>query len=514
MYYKSPELVRANCQAIGSSPSGRGLAGLPVPTPEAVLRLAGQRFHCTTSRGEIENGPPFRIMDNRYITVRNRKQHTVEVSLMNEWTKMDWEQHIVSQFSESADFTISTLSVHNEPRIAYYFKSLVDLTETLQTIEPGLDALTPSDSSSAELIELMLAGSMIIRRPDVTEPFVYKPKSVKLNRQVSDPVSEHPLQLARDSFTEDLYTNVGLLRRKLIRKDLVIESFLTGTSTKRELAILYIRGEAVDSVVEFLMRRLRNHTAKEIHNITDLLNMLGQPRFSLVPTYTTTELPGETAQNLQEGKVIVLLDQFPFALAFPAIIKDLWSLKSDMNYPSLYRIFYRVIRVAGIFLTTVTPGLYVVLNAVNPELLRIQLAVSVAKSREGVPYPAIVEVVLMLLLLEMVIEATVRLPKSIGPTITMIGGIILGQAIVQAHLVSNLLIIVLATSTIANFTMAGYINTIGIRIFKYATLLLSTMFGIFGLEAAIVWLCIYLSGLNSSSFPYMSLRLKGHPSHD
>ncbi|TXK85678.1 spore germination protein [Paenibacillus sp. N3.4] len=140
--------------------------------------------------------------------------------------------------------------------------------------------------------------------------------------------------------------------------------------------------------------------------------------------------------------------------------------------------------------------------------MRIQLAVSITNSREGVPYPVLVELMLMLFIIEMVIEASIRLPKSIGPTITMIGGIILGQAVVQARLVSYFLIIVVAGSTIAHFTMGTYMNTVSIRLYKYVVILLSALYGILGLMSSVVLFCFYLGTISTFEVPYLSLSTK------
>ncbi|TDF98005.1 spore germination protein [Paenibacillus piri] len=433
---------------------------------------------------------------------------------MNDSMKPDWERKLIDDLKANADFAFTTISASGQLSTLYYLKSLVNLSETIAIMEQLLVESTQADPSSDEAIVSLLEGKVILRQSDCDKPIVLSPVQLQVSRQIMQPQNEQPIQVAFDSFTEDLNRNIGLIRKKIVRQDVEVDYFRAGSNTRRKVAFIYVKGEANHQVVEFIKQKLHTNISNELNNVEDLLKMLDQPRISLVPTYISTELPGEAAQNLLDGKVVILMDQFPFALAFPAIIKDLWSLKSDLNNPTLNRFFYRFIRIVGIIFAIVTPGLYIVLNAVNPELLRIQLAISVAQSREGVPYPSIVEVCLMLILMEMVIEATIRLPKNIGPTITMVGGIILGQAIVQAHLVSNLLIIILATSTIANFTMSGYINTIGVRIFKYVTLLLSTMFGIFGLEAAIIWFCMYLASLNSSSIPYLSLSLKGKASYE
>ncbi|QJD82062.1 spore germination protein [Cohnella herbarum] len=428
--------------------------------------------------------------------------------------RTDWEQGLLDRMGAMADFKAATFPLRGQMTTLYYLSSLVNLPETLSTIERLIETSTSVPPSHEMLLNSLLAGKVIVRRTDDEAPIVILPVGLDINRQIVPAQTEQPLQSSFDSFTEDVNTNIGLIRKRMGRADLIVESFVTGTSRLREIVLVYVGGEANPNVVKFMKSKLSKNLRNDIHNVSDLLKTLEQPKISLVPTYLTTELPEESVQNMHAGKVIVFIDQFPHALAFPAIIRDLWALKSDLNNPSLFRMFYRALRIAGILFSIVTPSFYIILNAVNPELLRIQLALSVAKSREGVPYPSIVEVVLMLILIEMVIEATIRLPKSIGPTITMIGGIILGQAIVQAQLVSNLLIIILATSTIANFTVAGFLNTVGIRLFKYGALLLSTLFGVFGLEISILWFCVYLAGLNTIAVPYLSLNLKGQASYD
>ncbi|WP_158602236.1 spore germination protein [Cohnella endophytica] len=433
---------------------------------------------------------------------------------MNDLKKAKWELQLMEQMETSADFRSSTFSAGDHQMTLYYLKSLVDLNETVGMMKSLLGQSTQAAPSSVDLAGCLLEGKAIVSLNGLDAPLIITPVELVLNRPIMSPQTVQPLQGAFDSFTENLDANIGLLRKKLKRKDFAAEAYTTGTNTHREIALVYLKGAVHKNVVDFMKQKLAKNRAADVHNVSDLLKLLEQPRISLVPSYLSSELSEETAQNMLAGKVIVLIDQFPFALAFPAIIKDLWSLRSDLNNPVLFRLFYRFIRIAGILFSIVTPSLYVILNAVNPELLRIQLALSVAESREGVPYPSIVEVCLMLLLFELVIEATIRLPKGIGPTLTMIGGIILGQAIVQAHLVSNLLIIILAASSIANFTITGYINTIGIRIFKYGALFLSAIFGIFGLEAALLWFCVYLAGLKPLSVSYLSLHLKGNSAYD
>ncbi|MCC3371535.1 spore germination protein [Cohnella sp. REN36] len=435
-----------------------------------------------------------------------------------------WEQLLVEKFQGNADFAIKQAVIAGRAVAVYMFESIVDLPATLERMDQSLVGLRPdiraleqladlyrlrADPTLTELAHLLLQGKLVIRHPESGEPMVFKAEPPAITRPVSSAENENRIQGANDAFTEELQINIGLLRKNLKRQDLMIVKYSLGSTSCREVALVYLRSETNPEIVRAVDDRLKQNKRRDIRQVDDLLGLLGHPRFALVATYVSTELPEEAAQNLLDGKAVLLLDQFPNALAVPAIVRDVWSIKTDHNYPQTYLAFFRFIRLIGIVFAIVMPGLYVVLNSVNPELLRIQLALSVAKSREGVPYPAFIEVLLMLLVLEMVIEATTRLPKSIGPTITMIGGIILGQAIVQAKLVSNLLIIILAASTIANFTVAGYLNTIGIRIFKYVVLFVSAAFGILGLEVAVIWMFLYFAGLKTLTVPYLSLSVKG-----
>ncbi len=186
----------------------------------------------------------------------------------------------------------------------------------------------------------------------------------------------------------------------------------------------------------------------------------------------------------------------------------MFVLESDRNLPPLIMVALRGLRIVGVLTALLFPGLYVALVSVNPEILRIELALSVAQSRADVPYPALIEILMMLLTLELIIEASVRLPKSIGPTITMVGGIIIGQAVVEAKLVSGLLIIVLAATTIANSTINGLQNSLSIRLFKYIIVILAAIYGVLGLLAGIVLVSAYLASIKAFDVSYLYLHLK------
>jgi len=262
------------------------------------------------------------------------------------------------------------------------------------------------------------------------------------------------------------------------------------------------------------MEHIEKNINMEIDDLQKLSYMMGFRSWDAVSKFNTTELPLYAVQFLKKGRVILFVDQFPFALILPSHLWDMFILENDRNFPLPIMISIRFVRVIGLLVTLISPGLYVALVAVNPEILQIQLALSVAQSREGVPYPALVEIILMLIILELILEASVRLPKSIGPTITMVGGIILGQAVVEAKLVSNLLIIILAATTIANSTIVGFQNSVSIRLFKYAIVFLASIFGLLGIVAGLVLIGAYLASINTYGRSYLDINMKGTESNN
>ncbi|OCT15747.1 hypothetical protein A8709_15380 [Paenibacillus pectinilyticus] len=398
------------------------------------------------------------------------------------------------QYEESYDTLIARLShIHSK-------ENPIDLI--------ALSASTRVNVSLTELVSAILRGMLIIFPQESFDNIVVEPASVNSSRSIGEALTENPIQTSLDAFTEDMYANINLLRKKMRITDLHIQNYTLGSKLPREVTVLYVEGAADPKVIAHIHDCLNKNTKMDVSDVQGLLRALNQPRYSLVPTYTSSELPSTTKHNLMDGRVVIFLDHFPFSLSFPSIVTDFWEVKTDKDQLPLFMYLYRVIRITSLIIALTMPGLYVVLNSVNPELLRIQLAVSITNSREGVPYPVLVELLLMLFIIEMVIEASIRLPKSIGPTITMVGGIILGQAVVQARLVSYFLIIVVAGSTIAHFTMGTYMNTVSIRLYKYVVIVFSALYGILGLMASIVLFCFYLGTITTFEVPYLSFSTK------
>ncbi|MDG0813508.1 spore germination protein [Cohnella rhizosphaerae] len=283
-----------------------------------------------------------------------------------------------------------------------------------------------------------------------------------------------------------------------------VRSYSLGQRQRRKTVLLYAEGKIHAQLLQSIMEKIEKLPDTDIPDLQALSVLLGFSKWALITRFNTSELPQEAAFALEQGKAVILLDRFPFALVLPSLLSDLFVSQNDRNFPVIFMFTFRILRVIGVLVNVLLPGLYVALVSVNPEVLRIEIALSIAGSREGVPYPALVETLLLLLILELTLESAIRMPTTIGPTVTMVGGIILGQAVVQAKLVSNVLIIILAASTIANFTVIGFQNATALRLCKYLLLVLSAMFGVLGLFLGIVVICAYFGHVSTFGVPYLS----------
>jgi hypothetical protein len=237
-----------------------------------------------------------------------------------------------------------------------------------------------------------------------------------------------------------------------------------------------------------------------------LLDFTKKSQRVLFPTIMVTERPDRTVINIAAGKVILLVAGSPFAVLMPTVLKDQMSSMADIYQTYWIGKFLLIVRYIGLVTTITLPALYVALTSYNPEVFRAQLALSVAGSRHAVPYPSFVEVIIMLLMMELLMEASIRLPKAIGPTATTVGGLILGQAATEAGLVSNIMIIIVSLGAISNFVIPINTFSFAVRVSKYFILLLSIFYGLVGVILGIFLLLAYMVSLDSFGKPYLTFR--------
>ena len=322
---------------------------------------------------------------------------------------------------------------------------------------------------------------------------------------VLEAVIETTTQGPQHAFSEDIQTNINLIRQRYHQPSLTVEMMEVGSKSHQSLALIYDRETVSESVLKKVKKNLKELKEPIIQSTAELKRMMDKKKYALFPKMMITERTDRVVYNLSGGKVAIMLDGDPFIIIAPCVFFDFLSAMDDNYYPYFVVKFLKGLRYLGMLLALVLPGLYVAVTSYNPELFRVQLALSVAGSRVGVPYPSFVEVLFMLIIMELLIEASVRLPKVISGAATTVGGLILGTAATEAALVSNIMIIIVSAVAISNFAIPINEMNTAIRVMKYVLLVIATVSGLAGLTLGVVGLVMYLAHINSFGEPYLKL---------
>lgn len=327
---------------------------------------------------------------------------------------------------------------------------------------------------------------------------------VDRNNAVLDTTVETTIQGPQSGFSESLPVNLGLIRHRYPHTSLMVESTEVGRLSKTKVMILHDSKFADPVTVKRIKKFLGEVNIDMLETGEQLFDSLKKSNRALFPLMLVTERPDRVAVNLSNGKVIILVQGSPYAVILPTVMKDLMSSMEDIYQSYWIAKFLQLLRYTAFNVSMILPGLYVAISSYNPEVFRVQLALSIAGSRTGIPYPSFVEVLLMLFMMELLIEASIRLPKAIGPTATTVGGLILGQAAAEAGLASNIMIVIVSFVAISNFVIPINAFSFTIRVLKYFILLLSTLFGLVGVVLGFFMIIAYMVKLDSFGEAFLS----------
>lgn len=356
--------------------------------------------------------------------------------------------------------------------------------------------------SEQKTIDELIKGTAILFYQNAIYLFDSK---VDRNNSVLDTTVETTIQGPQSGFSESLPTNLGLIRKRYPQTSLNVESTTVGTVSKTDVMIIHDTSRADPDTLNRIKQFLASIDVHMFQTGEQLLDIIKKSNRALVPVMLVTERPDRVAVNLAAGKIIILVSGSPFAVVLPTVMKDFMSSMEDIYQTYWVAKFLQILRYIGFLTSLVLPGLYVAVTSYNPELFRVQLALSIAGSRMSVPYPSFIEVLLMLFMMELLTEASIRLPKAIGPTATTVGGLILGQAATEAGLVSNIMIIITSSVAISNFVIPINAFSFTLRIMKYFVLALGTLFGLVGVVVGFFMLIAYMVKLDSFGEPFLTL---------
>ncbi len=323
-------------------------------------------------------------------------------------------------------------------------------------------------------------------------------------RSVGEPTNEPALKGSRESFTESLLSNTAMVRRKIRGPEVKIREHIVGRLTRTPVDVLWIDGIAPIETVELLEKRLMEMDIDGVETTGSLeeyvIDRLDTP-FPLLPY---TQRPDRFCGGLMEGKVGLLAEGLPLGYLLPATLEQFFRTGQDKSFNWMVSTFLMALRYFCMIITLILPALYISLVTFHPEAIPVELALSIVSAKQEVPFSTIFEVLILLLAFEVLQEAGLRLPTAIGSTVSILGGLVVGNAAVEAHIVSPAVLIAVAVAGIAGYVMPSQDFAAALRIWRFALALLASLGGLFGLTCGLAGLIAHLSSLESFGTPYLA----------
>jgi spore germination protein len=353
-----------------------------------------------------------------------------------------------------------------------------------------------------EVFDAVLLGDTAIFTDSDNSALVISTKNWP-SRGVPKAENEAVFQGPNDAFTEQGSTNTVLVRRRIRDTALKVKRMHCGKRSKTDVAVLYLKDVAKDELVQKVITQLENIDIDAVFDCGYVQQLIEKNIVSPFPQLQMTERPDKAASAVLEGRVVILVDNSPFAIMVPAGLNMFFQASEDYYERWEIMSLLRILRFIAAFISYSLPGLYIALTVFEPNMIPAQLALKIAEGRANVPFPTLVEVLIMELAFELLREACIRLPSSAGSALGIVGGIIIGQAAVEAGIVGPAVVIIAATAGICSFAIPNTGIVASFRLIKYFVIAASAFFGMFGFFMAQLLILSHLSMLESYGMPYL-----------
>ena len=325
-----------------------------------------------------------------------------------------------------------------------------------------------------------------------------------LSRGITTPTTENTPRGALDSFTENIENNIGLIKRRIKSNDLWIKNYRMGKYTDTSVSLLYIKSIAKEKLVNDVDKLLKKINIDGIIATGTIRNLIEQENKNNFPNVMTAEKPYTAIKYLLQGNVVILADNDPFALIMPTTINDYFISEEDDFAKSINVSLTRIIRYITFAITLLTPGVYIAMTTYNQEIIPTELLIGIAAQRENVPFSTFVEALLMMVSFEILRESDLKIPSFASSAISIVGALILGEAAVSAGIVSPIMIIVIAITSISALTFVEpeFINAM--RLYRFLFMIGGALFGIHGILLVFIFMIINLSSYDFLGMPYLT----------
>ncbi|MCM3628561.1 spore germination protein [Paenibacillus glycanilyticus] len=421
-------------------------------------------------------------------------------------------EHMLEEFRDCSDITHSAFPKHRIDLI--YFDQMIDkeklsrhilsplLSGDAEEVAKMLQHLEPFKiTKSKDLVLEILSGGVAVFDGKNAYAFnAYSPE----NRSISQSETETVITGPHDAFTEQVNTSLAMIRSRLKSSHLKVMKLSVGEVTKTDVYLLYVKDLANMHFVEEAKKRIEKIEVDAMLDTNMLIQYMDDNKLSIFPQFLTSERPDAIVSKLVAGRVAGIVDGSPSAFTLPTSFFEFFSSSDDYYQRWILGSAIRLLRFVAFVITISFTALYVSVTTFHYEMIPENLLMTLTESRSRVPFPPLYEALLMEVTIELLREAGARLPTKIGQTIGIVGGIVIGQAAVQAGLTSNILIIAVASSAIASFVIPSYVMSASIRLIRFGLILLTGLLGNLGLVFGIAAIVIHLSGLTSMGTSYLN----------
>ncbi|TDL32739.1 spore germination protein [Jeotgalibacillus sp. S-D1] len=323
-------------------------------------------------------------------------------------------------------------------------------------------------------------------------------------RSIQESTTNTVVRGPKEGFTESITTNIAMVRRIINNPDLWVESMKIGSVTNTDVSIMYINGIAEKKIVGEIRSRLKKINIDSVLESGYIEQLIEDGTMTPFPTLHNTERPDVVAGTLLEGSIAIFVDGTPFVLLGPALFIQFFQSPEDYYNRFFIASATRFLRIFVFIISLIGPALYVAVTTFDQSMIPTQLLIMIAAQRESVPFPAIVEALIMEVMFEILREAGLRMPKAIGSTISIVGALVIGQAAVQAGIVSPAMVIIVSITAIASFATPSYSMAISARLLRFVFMISAATFGTYGIIMVFILVLVHLCSLRSFGVPYMS----------
>jgi spore germination protein KA len=324
------------------------------------------------------------------------------------------------------------------------------------------------------------------------------------DRAVGEPISQTVVRGPMEGFNENLRTNTGLIRKRIRDPHLWIEEREIGRVTNTRVAVVYLEHIVDQEVVNELRRRLDEIDIDAILESGYIEELVQDKTGTIFPTVYNSERPDTVCAALLEGRVAIIIDGTPFVLLVPALFVHFFQSPEDYYQRADISSLIRMIRYLAFFIALLAPSFYIAITTFHQEMLPTNLLISLAAQREGVPFPAFIEAILMELTYEILREAGIRIPKTVGQAVSIVGTLVIGQAAVDAGVVSAAMVIIVSITAISSYVIPENGLSISVRILRFVLMILAAAFGFYGILMVLLITVTHLCSLRSFGVSYMS----------